>query len=344
MTYRSAHQPVVPAIRLDDLRRSVCRGAGVALLLGLSAAAGAARPLGSVSVISGPTTCESQRCYVLEVSCPGVQQAQRVNLKVGNFSNAYRGTILFMTGGGGTGLWESFGTDARRVLGELRGAGFRTVQLAWQQGWLVGAPGALEGQAALACRPASVAAWVYQNLHTGAAANAFCATGNSGGAGQTSYMLADYGLASVIDAAVPSGGPPFGRIDLGCLQEGPDPSIWYEDGAASTVDQGYGFLTAGTGPCFNHDPAYRSLFEQNSLALPPGRQWVYPTTFVWFMFGELDGSSAVAQGVAFHDKLVASGQTLVDLSVIPATPHGVPTTAAGANAIRDALLAECVVR
>jgi hypothetical protein len=324
-------------------RRAVAGALLVAACFGLTVAAGA-RPLGTVSVISGPTACQGQRCYVLEVVCPDVQQAQRVDLKVGNFSGTFRGTILFMTGGGGTSLWETFGVDAQRVLGELRAAGFRTVQLAWQQGWLLGAAGALEGQAALACRPATVAAWAYQNLHMGGATRAFCATGNSGGAGQTSYMLTDYGLASLLDAAVPSGGPPFGRIDLGCLQEGPDPTIWYDPGAAATIDRGYGFLVPGSGPCALHDTAFRALFEQNSLALPPGRQWVYPTTFVWFMFGALDTTSAVAQGVAYHDKLVAEGQVLLDLSVIPGTPHGVPSTAAGANAIRDALLAECIVR
>lgn len=330
-------------------RSSMARGrrratlGGALFLSALATAAGAARPLGSVTVVSGPTACGSERCYVLEVACPGVQQNERADVKVGNFGGTHRGTILLLTGGGGTSFWESFGPDARRVLEELRAAGFRTVQWAWQNGWLIGTPGALEGQAALACRPATVAAWAYQNQHVGGAARAFCATGNSGGAGQTSFMLTDYGLANFLDAAVPSGGPPFGRIDLGCLQEG-DPALWYSPGSAATIDRAYGFLSAGSGPCAQHDASFRAIFEQNSLALPPGRQWLYPTTFVAFVFGALDSSSAVAQGVAYHDKLVAEGQALIDLSVVPDTPHAVPSTAAGADAIRDALLAECVVR
>ncbi len=339
----------MPAARstrfLANAGRRAARGAALTLAVSsLAATAWAARPLGTVAVISGPTPCSGQRCYVLEVTCPDVVFPARVDIKAGNASGTFRGTALFMTGGGGTSFWETFGPDAQRVLGELRAAGFRTVQLAWQQGWLHGAEGALEGQAALACRPATVAAWAYQNLHMGGATRAFCATGNSGGAGQTSYMLTDYGLASLIDAALPTGGPPFGRIDLGCLQEGPDPAIWYEPGAAATIDRGYGFLVAGLGPCALHDPTFRALFEANSMALPPGRQWLYPTTFVGFFMGALDTTSAVAQGLAYHAKLVAEGQTLLSLSFVPGTPHAVPSTPAGANAIRDALLAQCVVR
>jgi len=125
-----------------------------------------ARPLGQVQVLSGPDTCDQEDCYQIEVRCPGLAESERATLKVsGPNDNTPQGTIMFMTGGGGTGLWERFGVDAKRVLGELRAAGFRTVQLQWARGWLVGANEALEGQARLACKPATVARWVYDTLN-----------------------------------------------------------------------------------------------------------------------------------------------------------------------------------
>src|SRR5919109_5349445 len=124
------------------------------------------RALGEARLLAGPTDCGGQRCFTVEVRCPDLIGPDRALLKVGDpLASAPRGTILFTTGGGGTGLWEGFGPDATRVLGELRRAGFRTVQIRWLRAWLDGAAGAREGVGRLACRPATVARWIFDHLN-----------------------------------------------------------------------------------------------------------------------------------------------------------------------------------
>jgi hypothetical protein len=301
------------------------------------------RPLGQARVVSGPVDCDGQRCVTVEVACPDVAEPDRALLKIGQAAGLpARGTIVFTTGGGGTGLWEAFGTEARRVIAELRRAGFRTVQIRWLRPWLAGAPGALEGVGRLACRPSTVARWVYDNLHGGA--GAYCATGNSGGAGQISYMPAQYGLAAILDAIVPTGGPPFGRVDLGCIRDDPTyRRLWYAPSGANTLDRSFGYPGDGTGPCATSDETFRPYFEETSLALG-NWQYVYPKTMVWFLFGESDTTNAVAQGLTYHRRLLQAGSPLVRATQVPGTGHGVPATAAGANAVRDIMLRECRVR
>ena len=52
-----------------------------------------------------------------------------------------------------------------------------------------------------------MARWVYDNLHGGSSGAASCATGNSGGAMQVSFLLSHYGLEEILSAVVPTGGP-----------------------------------------------------------------------------------------------------------------------------------------
>lgn len=313
------------------------------------------RALGRATVVAGPSNCAGQTCYTLDVTCPGVVEDMRAELRVADPAAPSRGTILFTTGGGGGGLWEHFGSDAARVLAELRTAGFRTVQLSWPTGWLNGAAEQLEGHARLACRPATVARWVLDTLHapppaTPRAGNPtpapvtlpFCSTGNSGGSAQISYMLTDYGLAEELAAVIPTGGPPMGRIDLGCLQtDRAQAALWYPPSSAGTIDRGFGYDARGDGPCLGQSEAARPLLEAASLAFGSDRDYVYPRTMVWFVNGENDLSNAVPQGLSFYERLLAEGSPLVRRSIAPGTPHATPSTRAGAEMIRDILLAEC---
>ena len=83
--------------------------------------------------------------------------------------------------------------------------GFVTVGVRWEQ------PGIWEGDSraiTLACRYATVARWIYDNLHEGGEETLFAAQGNSGGAAQIAFGLAHYGLDEIIDLANLGGGPP----------------------------------------------------------------------------------------------------------------------------------------
>ena len=201
------------------------------------------RRLGKIEVLSGPVQCADGDCYDIRVTCPEVAAPARARLKVvAPGSTSPRGTILFTTGLFGFTLYESAG-ESRRTLTDLAAAGFRTVQLQWIDTWLFGSPGKEEGHARLGCRPATVARWVYDHLHQPSSSTPFCATGNSGGASQVSYMLSHYGLEEILSAVVPTGGPPMGRIDRLCSPD--DPAYLSDEGMRKLIDGGFGFVPPG---------------------------------------------------------------------------------------------------
>ncbi len=303
-------------------------------------------PLGSVTLVSenGACTGASDACWEVVVSCPGLVETEGARLRIGEPGDTERGTALFMTGGGGGGFWSNFGADANRALGELQEAGFRTVEIAWDRGWLVGGAGALEGHAALACKPASLAHWIHERFQAAEPEMGFCATGNSGGSAQVSYMLSHYGLDEILDLAIPSGGPPMGRMDLGCIRDDPaNEALWYGSGSASTIDRGFGYLEPGTGPCSSGDDGFRSQFAEASIAAGQN-DYVYPKTLVHFLFGAEDVGNAVPQGVTYLERLRAEGTPLLGIDTLPGVPHAVPSARTGADRIRDLMLAECRAR
>jgi hypothetical protein len=147
------------------------------------------------------------------------------------------GTVLFVIGGGGSGLYDNnplWPSGYETV--EMVNATFNTVQISFgapfdngtqPNGWLQG-PG---GVRRLACRYATVADWVYNNptaigLKTSGSTSApMCATGNGGGSGAVAYAAFQYGLAGQATTGPsqefamiePTGGPLMTRVDLGCV-------------------------------------------------------------------------------------------------------------------------------
>ncbi len=305
-----------------------------------------ARPLGQATVTSGPTACNGgEICYDLKVACSELPEPISLSLRVRNPASQVspRGTIIFMSGGGGTRAWDE-NAEPRRVAGELRAAGFRTVILQWATGWLISPTGWHVGHGKLACRPATAARWIYDNLHAQSSTTAFCATGNSGGSAQVAYMIAQYGLADIFSAVVPSAGPPTSRIDLGCLKhDTAKQSAWYDDGGnAGTVDMGFGYA-ADLGPCTSGNFGFRKRFQEASVAFGDW-QYNYPRTMVWLLLGAQDHTAAVGQSVLFQQRLLDAGSPFVRFNIVPNTPHEVHGTPEGANMIRDIMLNECRLR
>jgi hypothetical protein len=316
--------------------------------------ASAPRQLGKVDVLSGPVQCAGGDCYDIRVTCPEVAAPAEARLKVvAPNTTSPRGTILFATGNQGTGLYEG-AVESRRILADLSAAGFRTVQLQWIDGWLFASPGKEEGHVRLACRPATVARWVHDHLHEPASSTAFCATGQSGGASQVSYMLSHYGLEEIFAAVVPSGGPPMGRLDRGCTPG--DPAFIRVESMRKLIDTGFGFIPAGdtrtmraddvpaNGPCARADESFREKLRQASVASGDG-DYVYPRTMVWFVVEGIDSGGAAALGKYYYDLLVKSGSPLVGRTVVPGVDHsGLIRTREGTDRIRDILLSECRLR
>ena len=159
-----------------------------------------------------------------------------------------------------------------------------------------------------------------------------------------SYMLSHYGLDEILDLAIPSGGPPMGRIDLGCIRDDPaNELLWYGSGSASTIDRGFGFLDPGTGPCSAGDDGFRTQLEEASIAAGQN-DYVHPKTLVHFLFGAEDVGNAVPQGITYLERLSAEGSPLLGVDTLPGVPHAVPSARSGADRIRDLMLAECRVR
>ena len=296
------------------------------------------RDPGIAVTLSGPTACGMSDCYSVEVTCADIAEPTTATVEVGSSSASETpGTIMFFTGGDGRELWRHFGSHALRVLGELEAMGFVTAQVAWDDGWSNGTS-VDEGVGKLACRPAGIARWVEANIHAPSGGDALCATGNSGGSSQVSYMITQYGLADALSQIVPSAGPPMARVDYGCLpSEAPSPQYLY--GSSSRIlDRSYGFTTDG--PCTTHDITFRDRFIEASIL---GEGWTYsfPTTRISFVRGDMDSSSAVDQADLFIDRLMAESTPLIDTRVAANTPHPVPSTSEGADAVRDALITGC---
>lgn len=280
-------------------------------------------------VVTRIKPCNGSQCYQTTVSCGGTQPIQ-TNLRVGG--TGALGTVMFFTGGAGTAYWGDRSAYAQSAITDLRRK-YKTVEIAWRPvGWTVGAQGQWEGQALLACRPATLAAWVRDNLYT---SGAFCATGNSGGASQVAFMLTHYGLAQDLDAAILTGGPPMAEIADGCLVNGQDYS--YNNRNRQRIDDGFGFY-AGDGPCMTRNASASEIMDLAGHNTS-GDQYGYPDTFVWLQFGEFDHGAGYGQGLAFYERIQNTPN--LALSIIPGAEHVTHASASGANAVRDALLLEC---
>ncbi len=309
-----------------------------------SSSRSAALPLGTVSLLPGPDPqAAGGVTQAFSVACPGVQQPARGFMRTVRPAGKANGVILFFSGGGGTGYWGR-GDRGREFFADLARAGKISVEVRWQDAWLTASRGEEVGPARLACRPATIIRWAHENLYrplalsgSGLGACGFCITGNSGGATQVSYALSHYGLDSILDAVVPSGGPPHAAMAKGCLRNPAEQKYWYADSSSGTIDRSYGFIGRGEGPCSRHDPSFVPRWLADSVDTS-GSDYVHPTTRVVFIFGERD---RIREGfpVDYIARLRAAGSPFVSVVIAQTTPHATMSTPEGLAAFRAALLA-----
>lgn len=259
---------------------------------------------------------------------------------------AVRGTIMFGTGGGGTGYYQG-SAEAAAMLERVRVAGFVVVQRAWAGDW----EGTTAGMARAACRYSTLLQWVHDNVHT---VGGFCATGNSGGASEIAYALSRFGRDSILDFAVPTGGPPMGRMDHGCpgtttagwstdcamlLAQHADvcatTSCTFSQSGQSTIDEAY----TGT-PCANGPAAEGARLREDSVYSADAQLgFAIP---IHVVLGTQDCTEAVTLGLAWYVAVTSEKS----LEFAANTPHPVFSTVAGAAAIEAALVGPqgCVPR
>jgi hypothetical protein len=326
-------------------------------------------PLGSAqgTMISCPTfggglPQDGSTCYQINTSCDGVADFSAY-LKVNEPAGTPLGTVIFGTGTGGAALYDFDEPDffngttngGQAVVQTVLDAGFNTVQVTFgspftdttPNGWLTG-PG---GVRRLACRYATVAQWVYQNIHNSNTSAPLCATGNSGGSAAIGYALSDYGLDSIFSMVEVTSGPPMSRLDQACLpasnptcaqqsftcnagdpQEGL--SICYTSDDAAIVDTAYPQPYCQN--AINGSPAPVGFFLSDSVLGAPQRS--FPKTRVNQLFGGQDHSAAVEQGLTWGNTVGSSHACVSD------APHPIPSAADGAAAIATDIVNLCRVQ
>ncbi len=303
------------------------------------------RPLGTlVLTAEQDSTCPAgHSCQGFVVRCPSVSHDATGFLGVLPPDGTPRGVVMLFGGGAGRGWWSESSDLGGPFVEGLRSDGFVVVQTSWETGWSAAAPGEQTDPAVLACRPATVVDWVHAHHWTpgdpvGPVGRCgFCVTGNSGGASQVSYALSHYGLEPILDAVIPTSGPPHAALDKGCLRRPGEEAYWYSPDSARTIDSSYGFYGGG-GPCETHDPAFTARWLGGAVDTG-GDDYVHPATRVHFIFGGLDGGNAPDLGRDYRARLEAAGSPLVSEVEVPTMPHSVQASPDGLAALRDAILA-----
>ncbi len=261
------------------------------------------------------------------VSCPGLASPAR-GLLATKTAKKPRGLVAFFSGGDGTRYW-GMRQESDAFLERLRDDGFTVVQIRWIDSWMVSDHGEQVGSARLACRPATVIQWLRDRMYSPMRIKpsrvgrcGFCITGSSGGATQVSYALSHYGLDTILDAVVPTGGPPHASLVKGCMGRDPAYSL-----PAGKIDGSYGF-GRGRGPCARGDTSYEAAWLRDGIATG-GNDYVHPKTRVVFVLGGRDPTTAVPQGEDYIARLRAAGSSRVSVHRPAEVPHGIAASSVG---------------
>ncbi len=278
-------------------------------------------------------------CYSVDLSCPGVADFTAY-LKVNLPAGTPLGTVMFTGGGNGTGLYEDY-TYGDTAVNNVVSAGFTAVQTSFggpfadaPDGWQTG-PGGIRR---LACRYATLAQWVYDNINADNT-KPLCATGNSSGGQLIAETLAHYGTDSIFSMVEPTSGPPFSDLEKSCIC-GPDASVPVVGACGTTANQ---CLEPKDAKSYV-DPAYSSPICSQSLsthATSDQAQFVsdtiqspeavlnYPHTRLLFVFGGQDASSAVTLGPDYM-KAVSSSKSM---TCVTDAPHSIADVLDGAQQV-----------
>jgi len=286
-------------------------------------------------------------CYQVNLACPGVTNFNGY-LKVTTPQNP-AGTVILTTGGGGTNLYEHSYKYGNVTVANLVKAGFTTVQVSWNEpftetqpdGWQSG-PGGIR---ALACRYATLAQWIHDNIHQGGSGAPMCATGNSAGGEQIGLSLAHYGLGSIFAMVEPTSGPPFARQDYSCLCNQPtlpDPCgrnnltqcVGLKN-AVLYVDPAYpGHYCSEA--VIHHQSKHASEFLHDSI-LSPDADLSYPGTYVHFLWGAQDFTSAPVMGQLYEKSITTQRSS----ACVQDAGHNIANVLDGAQRIAQDLVTYC---
>jgi len=300
-------------------------------------------PLGSVRFQErGDPSCPlGFTCRRFTVTCPDVKADATGLLAERSPDATPRGVVVFFNGGDGTQWWGNASPEVTSFFDALAQHGLELVVVRWRNGWLEAEPGEQVGPARLGCRPATITAWIHDQIYLPMGASpapgacGFCLTGNSGGASQVAYALSHYGLGAYVGVTVMTSGPPHTALAAGCAGGGAaQRELLFDRDQARRIDASYGYLNGG-GPCERHDSSWVPSWSKDGA--DDGAR-VYPVTRVEVIVGANDSSTAVPHAQAWARALKAAGQH-VAVQTIPSMAHDVESSSMGLTALRDTLLA-----
>ncbi len=317
---------------------------GISATIGLSGVA--SDPIGRAQ--SKSITCPpggiSGNCYALRISCPSIATSATTALKVSTPSGTSIGTVIFTTGDGGIGFYDSSYMYGQLAVQNVLNANYTVVQLSYSNlpyGWLQG-PG---GPRALACRYATASEWVYQTIQKQNTSIPMCATGGSAGGAEITYAIAHYGLDSIFSLAEPTSGPPLARVDSGCICLNAPVQTPCGQGA---IAECYGIPTAQSviDPTFHnhicsqavrsHNQRNQALFLDDSVDAADAL-YSYPHTYVRQLLGGQDNTSAVPQGVDYFNNVTSQKSQ----ACVADAPHGIADVLDGAEQISNDVITYC---
>ncbi len=281
-------------------------------------------------------------CFALDIACPNIPNYTAF-VKIIEPKNPV-GAIIFTIGGLVNDLYENYTYGTIALEGVLN-SHFTVVELTYGNpfsngpGWQHDVNGL--GVRVAACRYATVAQWVYNNVARGP----LCATGSSAGGELIGQGLAHYGLGNYLAFAEITSGPPFQRVDYACIN---DVKIETEYCSGANVGMGVGYTNAISFV----DPAYPGPWCSSSLktgskqyqqqflddsVTSPDAELSYPNTKVRFLFGGLDTSSAIRQGLDYQSKILQP----TTYACVKDAPHSIPDVLDGAQKIASDLITNC---
>jgi hypothetical protein len=269
-------------------------------------------------------------CKQFTVDCPNIQQV------TGYIANEKptvpeKGMIVFVSASSGGSWWSDSYTLVPAFFQSLLRDGYELVQI--KMGWTKAQLGVQSGQVALAAREATVVKWVHDNW-LGAGIQ-LIVTGQSGGSSAVAYSLSNYGLDSIVDAAILTSGPPMASIQKGCLQEA---RYAYATGAETRIDSSYGYAdnsVLGYGPCYERDPHYTQTWINNSNDTG-GLSYFYPAARISIIVGGQDTTGAVNHARDYYQVLVANGQA-VSWTFVQQMGHPIQESPDGLLALKGAI-------
>jgi len=285
-------------------------------------------------------------CYAVAISCPNTSDLTGY-VEVTYPSGTPIGTVLFSNGGNGTYLYETF-TYGKMILDTVVSAGYTVADITWgtpytteqPHGWQTG-PGGIR---AVACRYATLAQWIYTNIHLANTAAPFCATGNSGGAEVIGLAMAHYGSGSIFAMVEPTSGPPFARQDWACdcpQSRVNSPCSVYGNYclgpviAQNFIDPAYSAPLCSQ-EILNHTNTYDALFHHDSVVAPDSL-FAYPKTFVNFLYGSLDSAVPPNQAHTWAGSITSSKAE----SCVTNAGHSLPNYLDGAQQIAHDIVNYC---